>query len=185
MAKKSNEQRAAERAEVLENLSEEKKKSYRERKTYVGVAHSWRDYFVEMDGEDIKELILAIIDYDVTGEMPELSKGANKAIFKGFIKSFIDRLFDEWCYSCYRKGGSGSDGGKETAIRKITVKELTAHFRTTDLRGVPYEDLLRNDTEAWSNLQKITGDHFEEYKKIVWETYGNCKKEYLEELEKE
>lgn len=170
-------EKAAKRAEILENLTDEEKEIFRKRKSYVGVCHAWRDYFSELTGEEAKELILAVIDYDSTGEVPQLSQGANRIIFKGFIKSFLDNLFNEWCLSCYQNMKNG--GGKITAIKKLTVQKLNAKYGSDNIFGIRFSELLKKDNkESLLQLQKEAGERFEQYKQDIETTFQACKEEY-------
>lgn len=170
-------EKAAKRAEILENLTDEEKEIFRKRKSYVGVCHAWRDYFSELTGEEAKELILAVIDYDSTGEVPQLSQGANRIIFKGFIKSFLDNLFNEWCLSCYQNMKNG--GGKITAIKRMTIEKLTAKYHSNNISGIKFSDLLKKDNREYLlQLQKKESERFEIYKTDIEKTFEECKREY-------
>ena len=92
MAEKTKQQKANERAEILENMEDAERELYRSRKTYVSILHQWKDFFQDSDGDEVKELLLAIIDYDATGEEPVFKNKLNQRVFNGFIKNHWIRI---------------------------------------------------------------------------------------------
>lgn len=179
---KSKQQKAAERAELLENMTDDEKAIYRKRKTYVSMNHDWKNFFETMKAEDLKELIIAIINYDETGEMPKLKNPANFAVFVGFIKKFLDTLFDDWCVTCYTASSKGGKGGKAKAINAKIVDECIKYFQCTDILGVPITELVKNDGVGWNKLARITNDNtIQTYKNKIAEIRKQCESEYQNE----
>ena len=150
----NRQQKAAERAELLESIPESEKELFRKRKSYVSIRHEWRNFFENMSGDDVKELILGIIDYDETGNPPELKNPVNIAVFTGFIKAFLDSVFDEWLYTCVIAKAKGKAGGEKRAANAGIVRRYKEKFGTDNYNGVPIRELLNPNAPGWQALKE-------------------------------
>ena len=177
---KTKQQKAAERAEVLENMTDEEKALYRKRKTHVSMNHEWKRFFETMNGDDLKELIIGIINYDETGEMPELNNPNTFAVFVGFIKRFLDSLFDDWCYTCYTTSCKGAKGGKTKALNYMIVEQCNKAFHTLEYKGVPFAELIKDDSVGWNKLVNAGSTELEinKLKMKIADIRKRCESEY-------
>lgn len=151
MSDKQN--RAAERAEVLESMTPEDREAFRKRKPYVAVRHDWKNYFTEMPAAEVKDLLLAIIEYDETGILPEFKNPMNAAVFAGFMKSFIDSLFDDFCYACYKARENGAKGGGQKALNTAIVSRYVEKFGSDTFQGVGIREIIKDKAAATRKLQ--------------------------------
>lgn len=155
MAEKTKQQKANDRAEMLENMEDCDRELYRKRKTYLSIPHSWKDFFQDSDGEDVKELLLGIIDYDETGKEPEFTDKLNQRVFNGFIKKTLDQNFDDWCITCHTNKTNGEKGPKARAINQKVKELFKARYKADCYDGVKVAELLNNV----DNLQSVLPEH--------------------------
>lgn len=141
------ENQAAMRAEILENLTPEQRLIYRKRKDSVALRHELLDYFKEANADDVKALIVAMIEYDMTGEMPCMNDPGLKIVFTSFLKPQIDKGFDNFCITCFKNQSKGKAGGDATARLRRLQEKLPETFY-----DVPTAKLIRNDNSAWNDL---------------------------------
>lgn len=173
-------ERAAERAETLENMTDEEKEAYRKRKRYVGVQHEWKSFFQEMEAEEVRKLLLAIIAYDERGEMPESLDKTSLMIFTGCMKSFLDSLLDEWYLTCRSAKAKGEAGVKARTINKNLTQRLAAKYGESNYNGVPYEKLLKDNAPEWNDLRNkgATDTEIKTLKEMIEELRSECEAEY-------
>ena len=179
---KTKSQRAAERAAILESLTDEDIATYRKRKVYVPVMHDWKDFFREMPAEEVKEMLLKIIEYDETGTLPKLKNPMNAAVFTGFMKNFIDNLFDDFCYTCYMAGSKGRNGGIANAINTKIAKLFIERHGREDIAGIDIKEIVRNPQKAFSSLEVkgMKRAEIAELKKALSEIRQEVEAEYNE-----
>ena len=152
---KAKHEKAAERAEILENMEEDERAVYRKRKTYVSIPHEWKDFIIDSDGDEAKELFLAIITYDETGEVPVFKDGLNKRVFTGFMKRTLDQNFNDWCVTCHQAKNNGEKGPKAKAIIRRVTELFKAKYKADVFDNVKVADLLKNI----DNLQSVLAGH--------------------------
>ena len=177
---KTKAQRAAERAEILENMEEEEKEVYRKRKRYVGVQREWKNFFQNMEAEEARNLLLAIIAYDETGEIPESLDKTSLMIFTGCMKSFLDSLLDEWYLQCRSAKAKGDAGTKARSINKNLLQKLAAVYKSPEYNGVPFEKLLKDNAPGWSDLHNkgATTVEIQTLKETIKKIRSECEAEY-------
>ena len=180
--RKTRQELAAERAYILEHLSNEEIALFRKRKEYVSLQHSWREFFGSLEPELCKEFLLAILDYDIDGKLPNFANPLHDTIFNSLIKPVIDKLFNEWCLTCHYNYNKGSEGGKITAIRKRAVEMLIEELKTDNCNGVKFADLIKFDkAEGWQVLaERIPEQDYQKLFRKVKAAYAKAETEYNE-----
>lgn len=179
--RKSKSELAAERAEILENLTESEKELYRQRKEFVSFQKNWREYFAAITAEETQELLIGIFDYEETGKPPQFKSKMLKPVFTAMIKPVLDRGFADWCYSCHNNAAKGGRGGEIKQIRRLTLKMLMERTKSDNISGVRFEDLLKN--VGWDKLKEIglSESEVSALKKSISEMYETAKQQYYNE----
>ena len=178
---KTKAQRAAERAEILENMTKEEKEVYRKRKRYVGVQHEWKTFFQNMDAEEARDLLLAIITYDEIGEIPESLDKTSLMIFTGCMKSFLDSLLDEWYLTCQSAKAKGDAGTKARMINKLMLQKLAAYYHAPEYKGITFDKLLKDNAPGWKELEndsEVTALEIKQLKDKIQEIRSESETEY-------
>ena len=179
--RKSKQQLAAERAEILENLTESEKEIYRQRKEFISIQKNWRDYFAAISSEETQELLIAIFDYEETGKTPQFKSKMLKPVFTAMIKPVLDRGFADWCYSCHNNAEKGGKGGEIKAIRQLALKTLMERTQSDNVNGVKYADLLKN--VGWDKLREmgLSEKEVSNLQKAIEKAYETEKQRYYSE----
>ena len=178
---KTKAQRAAERAEILENMTKEEKEVYRKRKRYVGVQHEWKTFFQNMDAEEARDLLLAIITYDEIGEIPESLDKTSLMIFTGCMKSFLDSLLDEWYLTCQSAKAKGDAGTKARMVNKTMLQKLAAYYHAPEYKGITFDKLLKDNAPGWKELEndsEVTALEIKHLKDKIQEIRSESETEY-------
>lgn len=82
----------------------------------------YREHLSMLPPEQVGELMFALMDYQETGEVPDLPKGSALAMCFSFIKARMDKDNSKYEEKCERNRSNGKKGGrptKETEISKI------------------------------------------------------------------
>lgn len=173
--KRTREEVAAERAALLEEITQEQIGRYRERRNRQGdiiVRKEVFDYVRQLcndedesDDESYRDgciLLLAAGEYAQTGVVPDFvdtSTGEiNKAlrrIFNGFIRPRLDESFDNYCIVCLKNERKGQTGATEAKIRKLMVQEIGETYGGK--AGVSTMQLIQNNKTAWERVAKLNG----------------------------
>lgn len=74
----------------------------------------YREHLEMLPPEQIGELMLALIDYQETGEVPDLPKGSALAMCFSFIKKRMDKDNAKYEEKCERNRSNGKKGGRPT-----------------------------------------------------------------------
>lgn len=74
----------------------------------------YREHLEMLPPEQIGELMLALIDYQETGEVPDLPKGSALAMCFSFIKKRMDKDNTKYEEKCERNRSNGKKGGRPT-----------------------------------------------------------------------
>lgn len=84
----------------------------------------WRDCFAILPPEDQSRLLMALIDYQTTGEVPQLD-GAVQMAFT-FIKKPMDQNRKKYENTCKRNQTNGGKGGRPPKTQQPEVKAADA-----------------------------------------------------------
>ena len=179
--RKTRQEQAAERAEILENMTEAEKELFRKRKEFISFQKDWRDYFAAISGNEAKEMVTAIFDYDMTGKTPKFTNKALEPVFKAMIKPVLDRGFNDWCFSCFMNANKGGKGGVMKAIRKLAVEMLIKRTKTDNINGIKYADLIKN--VGWDKLreQGLEDKELSNLRLAIDNAYEAAKQQYYNE----
>lgn len=83
----------------------------------------YREHLEMLPPEQIGELMLALIDYQETGEAPDLPKGSALAMCFSFIKKRMDKDNIKYEEKCERNRSNGKKGGRPTNQMVISETE--------------------------------------------------------------
>ena len=83
----------------------------------------YREHLEMLPPEQIGELMLALIDYQETGEVPDLPKGSALAMCFSFIKKQMDKDNTKYEEKCERNRSNGKKGGRPTNQMVISETE--------------------------------------------------------------
>lgn len=83
----------------------------------------YREHLEMLPPEQIGELMLALIDYQETGEVPDLPKGSALAMCFSFIKKRMDKDNTKYEEKCERNRSNGKKGGRPTNQTVISETE--------------------------------------------------------------
>jgi len=83
----------------------------------------YREHLEMLPPEQIGELMLALIDYQETGEVPDLPKGSALAMCFSFIKKRMDKDNTKYEEKCERNRSNGKKGGRPTNQMVISETE--------------------------------------------------------------
>lgn len=83
----------------------------------------YREHLEMLPPEQIGELMLALIDYQETGEVPDLPKGSALAMCFSFIKKRMDKDNIKYEEKCERNRSNGKKGGRPTNQMVISETE--------------------------------------------------------------
>lgn len=83
----------------------------------------YREHLEMLPPEQIGELMLALIDYQETGEVPDLPKGSALAMCFSFIKKRMDKDNIKYEEKCERNRFNGKKGGRPTNQTVISETE--------------------------------------------------------------
>lgn len=170
--------KAAERAATLERMSEEDKALFRKRKTNVSMKREWKVFFETMSGDELKEMVLAIFEYDETGQVPDIK---NIAIFKGFIQGFLQTVLDDWYFACYQNSEYGKQGARIKKINAAILKALKEEQKADVFAGYAMSDIVRNPEKTF-NLMAANGVP-ENNIKYIAKRYDELKTKFETEIE--
>lgn len=91
-------------------------------KTSTLIYHEWADLFREMSAEDVKTIILALLEYDATGKEPPVSIDSNliSAIYKMMLEKTQKNhlLYAEKCEKLAKNGALGGRPRKDEKAKK-------------------------------------------------------------------
>jgi len=181
MTDKTKQQKANDRAVMLETMENEDRELYRKRKSYVSVQHSWKDFFADSEGDEVKELVLAIINYDETGEEPKFEYKLNQRVFNGFIKRTLDASFDDYCITCHQAKNNGLKGPKAKAIIRRVTELFKAKYKADVYGGIRIAELMKNIDNLKSVLSGSTDREINVLKTDLQTFLNQAEKEYQEE----
>ena len=83
----------------------------------------YREHLEMLPPEQIGELMLALIDYQETGEVPDLPKGSALAMCFSFIKKRMDKDNTKYEEKCEHNRSNGKKGGRPTNQMVISETE--------------------------------------------------------------
>lgn len=83
----------------------------------------YREHLEMLPPEQIGELMLALIDYQETAEVPDLPKGSALAMCFSFIKKRMDKDNTKYEEKCERNRSNGKKGGRPTNQMVISETE--------------------------------------------------------------
>lgn len=83
----------------------------------------YREHLEMLPPEQIGELMLALIDYQETGEVPDLPKGSALAMCFSFIKKRMDKDNIKYEEKCERNRSNGKKGGRPTNQTVVSETE--------------------------------------------------------------
>lgn len=103
----------------------------------------YREHLEMLPPEQIGELMLALIDYQETGEVPDLPKGSALAMCFSFIKKRMDKDNTKYEEKCERNRSNGKKGGRPTNQTVISETEKNP----TEPRKADNENEYDSDNE--------------------------------------
>ena len=163
--------KAAERAAILEGLTDEQKQRYRQRRSAFLFKYQMFDYLLEVSTQDRESLLKALHSYVKNGVVPAFENETTAALFKNWFKAEIDKDFNEYCYQCYCAENAGRKGaGARWELEKV-LKKLPEKFL-----DVPAVKLVKGDAQAWQDLKNMSNDN------VVSETKAKIEKARQEVL---
>lgn len=74
----------------------------------------YREHLSMLPPEQVGELMFALMDYQETGEVPDLPKGSALAMCFSFIKARMDKDNSKYEEKCERNRSNGKKGGRPT-----------------------------------------------------------------------
>ena len=83
----------------------------------------YREHLSMLPPEQVGELMFALIDYQETGEVPDLPKGSALAMCFSFIKARMDKDNSKYEEKCERNRSNGKKGGRPTKEMDISETE--------------------------------------------------------------
>ena len=84
----------------------------------------YREHLSMLPLEQVGELMIALIDYQETGEVPDLPKGSALAMCFSFIKARMDKDNSKYEEKCERNRSNGKKGGRPTKETEISAKQM-------------------------------------------------------------
>lgn len=72
----------------------------------------YREHLSMLPPEQVGELMFALMDYQETGEVPDLPKGSALAMCFSFIKARMDKDNSKYEEKCERNRSNGKKGGR-------------------------------------------------------------------------
>ena len=83
----------------------------------------YREHLSMLPPEQVGELMFALMDYQETGEVPDLPKGSALAMCFSFIKKRMDKDNSKYEERCERNRSNGKKGGRPTKEMEISETE--------------------------------------------------------------
>lgn len=83
----------------------------------------YREHLSMLPPEQVGELMFALMDYQETGEVPDLPKGSALAMCFSFIKARMDKDNSKYEEKCERNRSNGKKGGRPTKETEISKTE--------------------------------------------------------------
>lgn len=83
----------------------------------------YREHLSMLPPEQVGELMFALMDYQETGEVPDLPKGSALAMCFSFIKKRMDKDNSKYEERCERNRSNGKKGGRPTKETDISETE--------------------------------------------------------------
>lgn len=83
----------------------------------------YREHLSMLPPEQVGELMFALMDYQETGEVPDLPKGSALAMCFSFIKKRMDKDNSKYEERCERNRSNGKKGGRPTKETEISKTE--------------------------------------------------------------
>ncbi|RJV45979.1 hypothetical protein DWX57_05350 [Coprococcus sp. AF19-8AC] len=83
----------------------------------------YREHLSMLPPEQVGELMFALMDYQETGEVPDLPKGSALAMCFSFIKARMDKDNSKYEEKCERNKSNGKKGGRPTKETVISETE--------------------------------------------------------------
>lgn len=83
----------------------------------------YREHLSMLPPEQVGELMFALMDYQETGEVPDLPKGSALAMCFSFIKARMDKDNSKYEEKCERNRSNGKKGGRPTKETEISQTE--------------------------------------------------------------
>ena len=83
----------------------------------------YREHLSMLPPEQVGELMFALMDYQETGEVPDLPKGSALAMCFSFIKARMDKDNFKYEEKCERNRSNGKKGGRPTKETEISKTE--------------------------------------------------------------
>lgn len=164
--------KAADRAAILEGLTDEQKQRYRQRRSAFLFKFQMFDYLLEVGVQDREALLKALHSYVKDGVVPAFENDTTAALFKNWFKSEIDKDFNEYCYQCYCAENAGRKGAGARWVLEKVLKKLPEK-----VLDVPMVKLVKGDTQAWRDLKSMSSDN------VVNETKAKIEKVRQEVLQ--
>ena len=134
--KRTREEVAAERAALLEEITQEQIGRYRERRNRQG------DIIVRKE----------VFDY-VRQLCNDEDESDDESYRDGCI--LFDESFDNYCIVCLKNERKGQTGATEAKIRKLMVQEIGETYGGK--AGVSTMQLIQNNKTAWERVAKLNG----------------------------
>ena len=85
----------------------------------------YREHLSMLPPEQVGELMFALMDYQETGEVPDLPKGSALAMCFSFIKARMDKDNSKYEEKCERNRSNGKKGGRP--IKEAEISETEAN----------------------------------------------------------
>ena len=138
--------------------------------------HDQREVFNRLSKEQAGELIQAIFDYEVTGEMPELSDPLPLVIIP--IKQAIDRNKEKYENIVNKRKEAGSKGGKQKQANLANASFDVANLaKPSDSVNVPVPENVNETEIPKKKIQKEKGEspnsEYSEEFETAWGYYPN------------
>lgn len=94
----------------------------------------YREHLSMLPPEQVGELMFALMDYQETGEVPDLPKGSALAMCFSFIKKRMDKDNSKYEERCERNRSNGKKGGRTyhlmTSRQGCTAHQVAVHSQS-------------------------------------------------------
>ena len=127
-----------------------------DKQTFV-MYKSWRQLFKNLPAEQSKELICAVYDYQVTGQI-ETSDPAVIAMFT-MIKEKMDEDAGKYQATCDARKEAGSRGGKASAAKRKQNKANALKVEANGNQTVPNHNQIQHESEFEYDNEYVSEDN--------------------------
>lgn len=103
----------------------------------------YREHLSMLPPEQVGELMFALMDYQETGEVPDLPKGSALAMCFSFIKARMDKDNSKYEEKCERNRSNGKKGGRP--IKEAEISETEAN--PTEPKKADNDNEYDNDSD--------------------------------------